>query len=350
MKGGTRKTASVAEVAEFLGGKVLGDGAIRVHRVSSLESATAGDLSFVSDRSFLRLLGETGASAVIVGEDMADATTLPRIVCRNPYAGYAKVAAFLNPETKAEPGVDPRAAVHPGAGVSASATIGPFSVIEEDAVVADGVIIGAGSFIGRGAKIGEHGRLHARTTIYHACVVGARAIIHSGAVIGADGFGMAMDEGRWLKIPQLGRVVIGDDVEIGANTTIDRGAMDDTVIGDGVKLDNQIQIGHNCKIGAHTAIAGCVGIAGSTHIGSHCRLGGSAMIIGHLSIADHVDISAGTLVAKSITQPGTYTAVFPISPHGEWLKNASLIRRLRDMHMRLRELEEARSGSTRRKT
>ena len=162
-------------------------------------------------------------------------------------------------------------------------------------------------------RIGRGTRLYAHVAVYHDCVIGERVILHSGAVIGADGFGMARDDGRWLKIPQIGRVLIGDDVEVGANTTIDRGALDDTVIEEGVKLDNQIQIGHNCRIGAHTAIAGCVGIAGSTRIGSYCQIGGSAMISGHLTIADHVEISGGTAVAKSIAKPGTYTAVFPMS-------------------------------------
>jgi UDP-3-O-[3-hydroxymyristoyl] glucosamine N-acyltransferase len=159
-------------------------------------------------------------------------------------------------------------------------------------------------------------------------------------VIGADGFGMAMDEGRWLKIPQIGRVVIGNDVEVGASTTIDRGALDDTVIEEGVKLDNQIQIGHNCHIGAHTAIAGCTGIAGSTRIGRHCMLGGNAMISGHLTIADRVVISGGTLVAKSIAEPGTYTAVFPMQPHAQWLKNAALVRHLHELMERVRSLED----------
>jgi UDP-3-O-[3-hydroxymyristoyl] glucosamine N-acyltransferase len=188
-------------------------------------------------------------------------------------------------------------------------------------------------------RIGAHSRLHPNVTIYHECVIGERVILHSGVVIGSDGFGMAMDEGRWLKIPQIGRVVIGNDVEVGASTTIDRGALDDTVIEEGVKLDNQIQIGHNCHIGAHTAIAGCTGIAGSTRIGKYCMLGGNAMISGHLTIADRVVVSGGTLVAKSITAPGTYTAVFPMLPHAQWLKNAALVRHLDELMERVRGLE-----------
>jgi len=190
------------------------------------------------------------------------------------------------------------------------------------------------------ARIGSHSRLHPNVTVYHDCLIGERVILHSGAVIGADGFGMAMDDGRWLKIPQIGRVVIGDDVEVGASTTIDRGALDDTIIEEGVKLDNQIQIGHNCHIGAHTAIAGCTGIAGSVRIGKYCMLGGNAMISGHLTIADRVVVSGGTLVAKSITAPGTYTAVYPMQPHAQWLKNAALVRHLDELMERLRSLED----------
>lgn len=185
--------------------------------------------------------------------------------------------------------------------------------------------------------------LHANATVYDACVIGERGIIHSGAVIGADGFGMAMDEGKWVKIPQIGRVVIGSDVEIGANTTIDRGALGDTVIEDDVKLDNQIQIGHNCHIGAHTAIAGCVGIAGSVRIGRYCRIGGSAMIHGHIEIADNVEVSGGTLVPNSIRKAGKYTAVFPMSEHRDWTRNASLIRHLKDLRDRIRALETQRT-------
>jgi UDP-3-O-[3-hydroxymyristoyl] glucosamine N-acyltransferase len=181
--------------------------------------------------------------------------------------------------------------------------------------------------------------LYANVTIYHDCVIGDRVILHAGAVIGADGFGIAMEAGRWHKIPQIGRVCIGDDVEVGANTTIDRGALDDTVIEEGVKLDNQIQIGHNCRIGAHTAIAGCAGIAGSTRIGRYCRIGGSAMIGGHLEIADHVEIGGATAVPKSILKPGTYTAVYPMSTHQDWLKNAAHIRHLDALAARVRDLE-----------
>jgi UDP-3-O-[3-hydroxymyristoyl] glucosamine N-acyltransferase len=270
---------------------------------------------------------------------------LPRIVCANPYAYFAKVSALINPRMRRQAGVDPRAVIDPRASVASSAFVGPCAVIEAGATIGEGAEVHAGCYVGFDASIGRDCVLNPRVVVYQRCSLGERAIVHSGSVIGADGFGMAMESGKWLKIPQIGRVIIGDDVEIGANTTIDRGAMGDTVIEDGVKLDNQIQIGHNCRIGAHTAIAGCVGIAGSTRIGKYCRIGGSAMIGGHLDIADNVEISGGTTVPKSIVAAGTYTSVFPVSPHDEWLKNASMLRHLRDMRDRIRRLEEQLKGT-----
>ncbi len=334
-----RKRFSLAELAGLFGGTVLGDAAVRIRQVAGLESAGPEDLSFLTNRKYQKLLTTTRAAAVLLPEDAADATQLPRIVCKNPYVSYARIAALLNPEDPSESGIHPAAVVDGRASVAASATVGPCAVIEKGAEIGEFAVIGPNCLVGRGVRIGPHSRLHANVVIYHDCVIGQRVILHSGAVIGADGFGMAMDEGHWLKIPQIGRVVIGNDVEVGASTTIDRGALDDTVIEDGVKLDNQIQIGHNCHIGAHTAIAGCTGIAGSTRIGKYCMLGGNAMISGHLTITDHVTISGGTLVAKSISVPGTYTAVFPLLPHAKWLKNAALVRQLDAMLERIRGLE-----------
>lgn len=331
---------TLAELVDRFGGTVVGDPSVRITQVAPLESAQSGHLSFLTNIRYQRQLSATRASAVILGEELKDATALPRIVSKNPYAYFAKVSTLLNPAPVAVPGVAPNATVAPSAQVASTAHIGPGAVVGDAAVVGDGAQIGAGCYIGRGARIGESTLLHANVTVYHDCVLGARVIVHSGAVIGADGFGMAMEDGRWIKIPQVGRVVIGDDCEIGANTTIDRGALEDTVLGEDVKLDNQIQIGHNCRIGAHTAIAGCVGIAGSTRIGRYCRIGGSAMIGGHLEIADNVEISGGTTIPKSILKAGTYTSVFPVSLHEDWLKNASVLRHLRDIRERVRMLEE----------
>ncbi len=340
MTGHARKSFSLAELAGRFGGTVLGDAAVRIRQVAPLETAGAEELSFLTNRKYQKLLSTTRAAAVLLPEDFALATQLPRIVCKNPYASYARIAALINPEHRPAAGIHAKAVVDAQAKVAASASVGPCAVIEKGAEIGDGVVIGANSFVGEGAHIGAHSRLHPSVTIYHDCVIGERVILHSGVVIGADGFGMAMDEGRWLKIPQIGRVVIGNDVEVGASTTIDRGALGDTVIEEGVKLDNQIQIGHNCHIGAHTAIAGCTGIAGSTRIGKYCMLGGNAMISGHLTIVDRVVVSGGTLVAKSITAPGTYTAVFPMQPHAQWLKNAALVRHLHELMERVRGLEE----------
>ena len=340
MEGDARKSFSLAELAGQFGGTVIGDAGVRIRQVAPLETAGPGELSFLTNRKYQKLLSTTRAAAVLLAQDSADATQLPRIVCKNPYASYARIAALINPEVRPVAGIHAKAVVDAQARVAPSASVGPCAVIEKGAQIGDGVVIGANCFVGRGTRIGAHSRLHPNATVYHDCVIGERVILHSGVVIGADGFGMAMDEGRWLKIPQIGRVVIGDDVEVGASTTIDRGALDDTVIEEGAKLDNQIQIGHNCHIGAHTAIAGCTGIAGSTRIGKYCMLGGNAMISGHLTIADRVVVSGGTLVAKSITEAGTYTAVFPMQPHAQWLKNAALVRHLHELMERVRSLED----------
>ena len=335
-----RGNFSLGELVEHFGGVVVGDASVRIAQVAPLESARAGQLTFLTNSRYQRLLAATRASAVILGEELKEATQLPRIVSNNPYAYFAKVSTLLNPGPAFAPGVAGSATVSPDARIAATARIGAAAVVEAGATIGEHVQIGAGCYIGRDVQIGERSMLHANVSVYHGCVLGTGVIVHSGAVIGADGFGMAMDNGRWIKIPQIGRVLIGDDCEIGANTTIDRGALEDTVLEEDVKLDNQIQIGHNCRVGAHTAIAGCVGIAGSTRIGKYCRIGGSAMIGGHLEIVDNVEISGGTTIPKSILKAGTYTSVFPVSPHEDWLKNASKLRQLRDMRERVRMLEE----------
>jgi UDP-3-O-[3-hydroxymyristoyl] glucosamine N-acyltransferase len=265
---------------------------------------------------------------VIVAPADREAARGPRIVSENPYAYYARTVSLFHPEPAWKPGVHASAQVDPSSRIDPGAEVGAFAVIERDVRIEAGARVGAGSFVGAGSEIGPHTRLHPRVTIYAGCTIGARVILHSGVVIGADGFGMAHDAGRWIKIPQVGGVRVGDDVEIGANTTVDRGALDDTVIEEGVKLDNQIQVGHNCVIGAHTVIAGCTGISGSVKIGRHCMIGGGVGIVGHLDICDRAIISGFTLVTKSITQPGTYTSGMPAMPHAEWLRNAVQIRHL----------------------
>ncbi|HCJ51842.1 MAG: UDP-3-O-(3-hydroxymyristoyl)glucosamine N-acyltransferase [Gallionellales bacterium CG03_land_8_20_14_0_80_55_15] len=333
-------TYSLAEIASRLGGSVLGDGEVRISSIATLEHADATQISFLTNSKYRGKLAETRAGALILGEADADASDLPRIIAANPYAYFARVSALLNPLPEIQPGVHPSAVVGEGARIDPTASIAATAVIGAGAVIGAHCVIGAGCSIGDHVVIGSHARLYPRVVIYHDCVIGDNLIAHSGVVIGADGFGIAMDEGRWIKIPQIGRVVIGDDVEIGANTTLDRGALDDTVIEEGVKLDNQIQIAHNVRIGAHTAIAGCVGIAGSTSIGKYCQIGGSAGILGHLKIADRVVISSFTLIGKSIREAGTYTGIFPFSKMDEWKKNAVQMRHLDEMLNRIKVLEK----------
>src|SRR3989338_6725149 len=329
----------LADIAAQLGGRVLGDAEVRISQIATLEKAQPNHISFLTNSKYRAQLACTRAGAVILGEADADATNLPCIVSDNPYAYFAKVSAMLNPLPEAKPGV------HPGAVIGANARIDPTASIAAMAAIGEGATIGAFSVIGEGCcigantTIGSHARLYPGVVIYHDCVIGDNLIAHSGAVIGSDGFGIAMDEGRWVKIPQIGRVVIGNYVEIGANTTIDRGALDDTVIEDGVKLDNQIQIAHNVRIGAHTPIPGCFCIAGSTTIGRYCRIGGSAGILGHLQIADHVEISSFTLIGKSIREAGSYAAIFPFSKTEDWRKNTVHLRHLDDLVKRVKILE-----------
>ena len=336
--------ATLAELAELSGATVVGDASLRVHRVATLAAAGEGDIAFLANPRYQDQLAASRATAVIVAPGAAGGSALPKLVSANPYATYARVAARLHPAPLPTPGIDPTAVVAPDARIAPSASIGPRAVIGAAAIVGPDAVVGAGSVIGAQVSIGAGALLHANVTVYDRCVIGPRTLVHSGAVIGADGFGMAEENGRWLRIPQIGRVVIGADCEVGANTTIDRGALDDTVIEDDVKLDNQIQIAHNCRIGRHTAIAGCVGIAGSTTIGRNCKLGGAAMVVGHIDIADGAVVSAGTLVFASITAPGVYTGVFPALPHAEWRRVAAQLRGLERLGRRVRALERAGGG------
>lgn len=331
---------SLREIVERLGGEIVGDPQTTVRRVAAVESATPDSITFIADARYVAQLRSSRAGAVIVGESTRGATHLPRVVCSNPYAYFARVSALFNPAPEARPGKHPTAVIHPSAVIASDAEIGPLVIAGRNVRIGAGTIIGAGCCLGDDTRVGNHARLFANVTVYHGCTIGDRVILHSGAVIGADGFGITMDEHRWVKVPQVGGVVIGDDVEIGANTTIDRGAIEDTVIEEGVKLDNQIQIGHNVRIGAHTAIAACTGIAGSTRIGRYCRIGGASGIAGHIVIADNVEISAYTAVTKSIEQPGRYTAVYAFEPHAQWLRNAVQLRHLGKLAERVRELEK----------
>ncbi|HVL36440.1 MAG TPA: UDP-3-O-(3-hydroxymyristoyl)glucosamine N-acyltransferase [Burkholderiales bacterium] len=310
------------EIAGRLGGRVEGDGTTRVHQVGSLQGAVPGEIAFLASPRHRHHLAATRASAVILAAEAEALTALPRIVCEQPALYFARLSQLFNPLTTQPEGI------HPSAVVAAGARLGAR------------VSIGAGCVIGEGVQIGDDSCLYPRVVVYPGCTLGRRVIVHAGAVIGADGFGIVRDaEGRWIKVPQIGAVRIGDDVEIGANTTIDRGALDDTVIEEGVKLDNLVQIGHNARIGAHTAMAGCAGVAGSAVIGRHCTLGGAANVLGHLSLADHVNVSAGTMISRSIRQAGTYTGLYPFDENKAWARNTALVRHLADLAERLRTLE-----------
>jgi UDP-3-O-[3-hydroxymyristoyl] glucosamine N-acyltransferase len=329
----------LAELATLVGATVEGDGERYVRRVAPIERAGDDAITFLSSASMRHLLAQSGAAAVIVSPADAGGTNLPKLVHANPYVTYARVASLLHPPASAVAGIHPQAAVAPDALVDPSAEVGPFAVVGSRVRIGARAIVGANVALAADVVVGDDVRIYPQVAVYAGCTIGARTIVHAGAVIGADGFGIAEDGARWIKIPQLGRVVIGADCEIGANTTIDRGALDDTVIEDDVKLDNQIQVGHNCRIGAHTAVAGCVGIAGSAMIGRNCKIGGAAMIAGHLSIADGTTISAGTLVASSIKEAGAYAGSFPLLPHRDWRYVASEVRRLRTLAGRVHALE-----------
>ena len=336
-----RKSYTLGGIAERVGsGKVEGDASVLIEQVATLEHAGPRQISFLTHGKYRKQLSATKASAVILGHADAAATSLPRIICDNPYAYFAHVSALLNPMPMPDSGIHASAVVEPTAQVASSTSIAALVSIGKNVRIGEHCVIHAGCVIGDDVTLGAGSILYPRVVIYHNCVIGERVILHSGVVIGADGFGIALEEGRWLKIPQIGRVVIGNDVEIGANTTVDRGALGDTVIEEGVKLDNQIQVAHNVRIGAHTAIAGCAGIAGSAVIGRHCKIGGAASILGHLEIADHVDISAGTLITKSIDKPGAYTGVYPFAAHEHWLKNSARLRHLDELVDKLRHMEK----------
>ena len=329
----------LGELAERIGAGLLGDPAIIIDRVAALHTAGPDAVTFLSNRRYRPYLESTQAGAVILAPEFADACPVPALVVDNPYLGYARAAALLAPPASMTPCIAASAVIHPGATVAPDASVGPHCVIEAGASVGAGTSLAAGSFLGRDSSIGPSGRIEAHVVIRQGVHIGARVIIHPGVVIGADGFGIANDEGTWVKIPQFGGVRIGDDVEIGANTTIDRGALEDTVIENGVKLDNLIQIGHNVHIGAHTAIAACTAIGGSARIGSRCTIAGAASIAGHLEIADDVCLTATSAVSNSIREAGVYSSGMPIQENRTWRRNVARLRQLDDMVRRLRAIE-----------
>jgi UDP-3-O-[3-hydroxymyristoyl] glucosamine N-acyltransferase len=334
----------LGELVGLFGGELIGDPKTAVLGIASLEEAGPQQLSFITQRRYRARLLECRAAAVLIQRELVDLLppgTRGLWVTADPYLLFARVAQFFAARARPAPtpGVHPSALVDASAQIDPSASVGPAAVIGARVCIGANVTIGAHSVVGEGVTIGAGSCLYPRVTIYPDCALGARTVLHSGVVVGADGFGYARDGFEWVKIPQTGRVVIGDDVEIGANTTIDRGALGDTVIGAGVKMDNQVQIGHNVRVGAHTAIAGCAGVAGSATIGARCMIGGAAMILGHLELADDVSISVGTVISHSIQKPGLYTGFFPSAENAAWEKNAVVVRHLDTLRDRVRALE-----------
>jgi UDP-3-O-[3-hydroxymyristoyl] glucosamine N-acyltransferase len=330
----------LGDIAEAVGAELRGDPEIAIQGVGTLQSAMAGQLSFLSNNAYRSYLKETGASAVIVSQEAADECQVAALITDNPYLAYARAASLLFPVVKSTSGIAPSAVIAESAEIDQSASIGPCSVIGERVKIGADVIVGPGSVIESDCEIGAQTRLVARVTLCHRTRIGARCLIHPGAVLGADGFGLANDQGRWIKVPQLGRVWLGDDVEVGANTTIDRGALEDTVLHDGVKLDNLVMIAHNVEVGEHTAMAGCSGIAGSTKVGRNCTIGGQTGLAGHLTIGDNVHFSGATLVSRSFPKAGYYSGNLPAIENSAWRKMIARLRRLDDMAKDLKFLKK----------
>jgi UDP-3-O-[3-hydroxymyristoyl] glucosamine N-acyltransferase len=321
---------SLGALAVRFGLKLKGDPDLKVDRVATLSHAGPGSLSFFANTRYRRQLAATQATAVVLTEADAAGCAVAALIDGNPYLAYARIAALLYPEPAVEPGIHPSAVVAVRARVAASANIGPLCVIEDDAEIGERVRLGPGCVVERGARVGADSHLVSRVNLYAGVSIGRRCILHAGAVVGADGFGFAGDGGAWMKVPQVGSVRIGDDVEIGANTTIDRGAIDDTVVENGVKLDNQIQVGHNVIIGEHSAIAACTGISGSTVIGKRCQIGGMVGFAGHLNIADDVHVTGCSLVSASIHNAGIYSSGMPTVEARHWRRMVAHLRRLPD--------------------
>jgi UDP-3-O-[3-hydroxymyristoyl] glucosamine N-acyltransferase len=316
----------LSQITEALGGELHGDPQTLIDRLAPLGSASPKDLGFLSHPKYQSQLTSTQAACVVVSPELAPAAQARGacIVTPDPYHYFARLTQLWRTHhpLPAGPRIHPTAVIDPAAIVDATAHIGPLCVVEA------------------GARIGAHSRLHARVHVGHDCVVGQNCILHPGVVLGADGFGFAPHEGTWVKIEQLGAVRLGDSVELGANTCVDRGALEDTTIGHGVKIDNLVQIGHNVHIGDHSALAGCAGVAGSARIGAHCTLGGGAIVLGHLALADHVHISAASVVTRSIHQSGHYSGFFPIDDNAAWEKNAASLRQLHRLRERIKALEQ----------
>jgi UDP-3-O-[3-hydroxymyristoyl] glucosamine N-acyltransferase len=328
-----RPSFTAAELAERFGVGLAGDGSVRVDGIATLAGARKHQLAFLSNPRYRRKLAETDARAVVMRAADASACSATALIARDPYVTFARIAALFDAPAAPQPGIHGSAVIDDSAEIDARAEVGPFVVIGAGSRIGPGARIGPGCVIGEECMVGQGSELVARVTLVKRVRLGKRVLIHPGAVLGADGFGLAMDhpaedDPHWIKVPQLGGVVVGDDCEIGANTTIDRGAIEDTVLEEDVRLDNQIQIGHNVRIGAHTAMAGCAAVAGSAEIGRYCLIGGGAGILGHLRLCDRVTINAMALVTRSIDQPGEYSSGTPLMDTRSWRKSAARFKRL----------------------
>lgn len=316
------------ELADRFGLELRGDASLDIEGVATLARAEPGQLAFLANTRYRGQLGDSRASLVVMRAEDADAAPGAVLIAKDPYTAFAKMAALFERRQAREPGIHPNAVIDPTARIAPGAHVGPFVTVGARSVIGEGSVLGPGCIIGEDCVVGDGCELIARVTLVTRVRLGQRVLVHPGAVIGADGFGLAMDSGHWIKVPQLGGVVIGDDCEIGANTTIDRGALDDTVLEEDVRLDNQIQIGHNVRIGAHTAMAGCSAAAGSARIGRYCLIGGAAGVLGHLEICDRVVVTAMSLVTSSITEPGEYSSGTPLTDNRTWRKNAARFKQL----------------------
>ena len=331
---------TLAELSEISGATLHGDGACVISSVETLQSAGSGQIAFLTNRRYRKYLRDTAASAVILNqEDLADCAT-NALVAENPHLAYARISSCFAHKADCNPGIHPKAIVHSTARIAETSQIDAGSVIGEGVVIGEDAVIGPNCTIGKRVVIGDRSRLVANVVLVDGVQVGADCLLHPGAVVGSDGFGLANDNGRWVKVAQLGRVILEDDVEIGANTTVDRGAIHDTIIRRGAKLDNLIQIAHNVEIGEDTAIAACTGIAGSTRVGNRCTLAGGVGIVGHIELADGVHVSGMTMVSRSVREPGIYTGSIPSMPHKVWQKNLSRLKQLDTMSRKIRKLEK----------
>lgn len=331
---------TLGQLAERLGATLRGASDTAISGLATLQEARADQLSFLANAQYRKFLSGCQAGAVLLTAADAEGYAGNALVVANPYLAYAELSHLFDRKPRALPGVHPTAVVAADAQVDASASIGAYAVIESGAQIAAGVTVGAQCVVGARSVIGEGGWLAPRVTLYHDVSIGKRVVIQSGAVIGGEGFGFANEKGVWQKIAQIGGVTIGDDVEIGANTTVDRGALSDTLIGNGVKLDNQIMIAHNVQIGDNTAMAGCAGISGSTKIGKNCMIAGGVGMVGHIEVCDNVFVTGMTMVTRSISEPGSYSSGTAMQPAAEWRKSAARIRQLDDMARRLQQLEK----------